>query len=1283
AELFVYARTPAALSSTAPAATLPPSQPIADTERLLFLVTSDNRAPVASSLIYVTVTFKIAGYTSFDVFKGGGAAVVEDTDLTFTQPLEVTLALATMTDARGYASVALFDGIRDTSFMIPFEGTPEGRAIRGSIDVVIAHKNEPALRAYGGSRRDAFWFVVKKSRITLERFDITAELDSAVYSSPEGVSDGSGTLRVNRVVLPEDDDQVVIPVSRTGASWTNVGHGTIAPAGSWNVLPPTPWAASWSDPIVPSGSWYTGSYEGTPARFVVSAREDDGTSYVVVDRGDRQDLASLGYTGTTIDTWGSVTMTPDPAEWAKLLDPAVRPDVSLFSEDNPASPYAWEAAFHAPIAIARALTRAGRFEAAQEWLRRIFDPTSAISAATPIDRARACWKFPPFFQPHLPPTDAQLLGQINAWLEAPFRPHAVARMRPTAYMRATVMAYLDNLIAWGDRLFERGTPESVDEAVLVYMRASRILGPRPARIPQRAAPTPHSATTLPRTNATIEQLSGFSVTADDLGAGTQLPVGQSIVSMLLFCMTPNDRLLEYWDTVADRMWKIRNCEDIAGHRRVLPLFEAPIDPALLAAAVAAGLDLDAVLDDLNGEPPIYRFTTLLARAKEMCSKLEGLGSQLLGALEKQDGERLQLVRAAQEASLQDLVREVRQAGVREALNSRETLEVARTSTLRRLNDARMFVARSPVQPGVGSTVELLPVPALALKLQNIDPPDTGLHNLIQPHESIFSSGEASPLVGCFMLEEEARELKLLEDARATQQSAEDADLIGSFLRCIPTTHTHIEPFGIGFDLEIGGRVFGEIASVIAGAFRSKSGQQNQQASRYSRAASLHLRQAEWVQRHNQAVLELAHVDKQLIGARIREELAHAELAVHDRQQSHAEENVRLLRDKFTNEALYAWLGQELYRLYDGAFALVLDLAKRAQRAFRFELGQDTTRFIGADYWQDGQSGLLAAERLQQALTRMDAAYLDENRRELELSKHISLRDRFPDALFALLERGACEIELSEQLFDADYPGQYMRRLRSVSLSLPCVAGPYTNVNCTLALQAHRVRRRPVLGTSYLEVPDADPRFAYANGPVTSIATSTGQNDAGVFEVSFRDDRYMPFEHAGAISRWRLELPAAQNSFDIRTVTDVILHVRYTARDAGGLLARAAATERARSVRRHAGTLALDLRREFPDAWATARTTQTDLRITVNARHFPAIAAANGAVRMFVGAVAPATHERIRVRGDGAMPITCRRGALVITTHADLTPDSEPVTLTLPAEITATAAPIVLVDYAQP
>ena len=40
----------------------------------------------------------------------------------------------------------------------------------------------------------------------------------------------------------------------------------------------------------------------------------------------------------------------------------------------------------------------------------------------------------------------------------------------------------------------------------------------------------------------------------------------------------------------------------------------------------------------------------------------------------------------------------------------------------------------------------------------------------------------------------------------------------------------------------------------------------------------------------------------------------------------------------------------------------------------------------------------------------------------------------PEQLLALKTTGSCELELTEALFDLDYPGQYLRRIKSVSLT---------------------------------------------------------------------------------------------------------------------------------------------------------------------------------------------------------------------------------------------------------
>ena len=62
-------------------------------------------------------------------------------------------------------------------------------------------------------------------------------------------------------------------------------------------------------------------------------------------------------------------------------------------------------------------------------------------------------------------------------------------------------------------------------------------------------------------------------------------------------------------------------------------------------------------------------------------------------------------------------------------------------------------------------------------------------------------------------------------------------------------------------------------------------------------------------------------------------------------------------------------------------------------------------------------------------------------------------------------------------------------------------------------------------------------------------TSSAQNDAG-FDSSPDDDRYRPFYGSGVISTWRLTLNNVVPQFDYSTITDVVLHLRYTARDGG-------------------------------------------------------------------------------------------------------------------------------------
>jgi hypothetical protein len=185
------------------------------------------------------------------------------------------------------------------------------------------------------------------------------------------------------------------------------------------------------------------------------------------------------------------------------------------------------------------------------------------------------------------------------------------------------------------------------------------------------------------------------------------------------------------------------------------------------------------------------------------------------------------------------------------------------------------------------------------------------------------------------------------------------------------------------------------------------------------------------------------------------------------------------------------------------------------------------------------------------------------------------------------------------MFDLDYPGQYMRRIKNVTLTIPCVSGPYNEVHCRLTLLRSATRVDPLLsppaarcchcrhkGNAYQACPH-DPRIVWEYGATEAISTSTGQNDAGLFEVNFRDDRYLPFEFRGAISRWRIDLPHENNYFDMDTLSDLIVHLNYTSREGGERL-RHAAREAAGRKLPGEGWCLFDFRHDFADAWELFR-----------------------------------------------------------------------------------------------
>ncbi|MBD1930311.1 MULTISPECIES: toxin [Cyanophyceae] len=927
---------------------------------------------------------------------------------------------------------------------------------------------------------------------------------------------------------------------------------------------------------------------------------------------------------------------------------------------GPYANYNWELLFHVPLTIAVHLSKNQRFAEAQRWFHYIFDPTCTD---TSVPTPQRFWKFLAFRQAgdvmqidellrllskkDPTPEEEKLRESILAGYEAsknkPFQPHAVARTRQIAYQYNVVMKYLDNLIAWGDSLFRQDTIESINEATQIYVLASNLLGPRPQRIPS-------SGTTRPKTfaqlkargldatgNALVELEGKFPLNLglpqiqgkDPDAAAPLFGIGRT----LYFCIPHNDKLLGYWDTVADRLFKIRHCMNIEGIVRQLALFDPPIDPGMLVKAAAAGIDIGSIVNGLNQPASPVRAILFIQKALELCSEVRSLGGALLAAIEKGEGERLALLRQSHEIKIQQMQQDVRFLQWKQAQEATKSLLTSRATALERLHYYQRLLGL-PADPNAPDTLGLDP---RELDEENFDETYAALVGqyektlTLQKLPDLKLAEESGNITGysgsgkVYLSENEDIELNVhLPKAREETLWSTVFHATAATLAPIPdgTADAHFWGLGGTIDLKVG-TMLSTVARLTGDAAGATASWERDQASMASRYASYERRADDWLLQHNMAAHELMQIGRQILTSLITEQVAHHEYENTKKLIENAQEVDRFLQEKFTNEELYAWMQGEISRLYYEYYRFAFDTARKAEQTMKRELMRpevDATTYIKFNYWDGGRKGLLSGEALYLDLKRMEMAYHENNKREYELTKHVSLLQLSPLALMQLRTTGRCTVSLPEELFDMDGPGHYFRRIKTVAVSIPCVTGPYTSINCTLTMLKSSIRTKPVLTDgSYERSSTEDARFNDSFGSLQTIVTSTGQNDSGLFETNLRDERYLPFEGAGVISEWQLALPANPSKkepcqFDYNTISDVILHIRYTARESGGSLKIGAITNLTNQINaaQTVGSVRLfSLRHEFPTEWARFKgiriegaTKRAALMLNLSAEHYP-------------------------------------------------------------------------------
>jgi hypothetical protein len=936
-----------------------------------------------------------------------------------------------------------------------------------------------------------------------------------------------------------------------------------------------------------------------------------------------------------------------------------------FSATGAYAVYNWELFFHVPITLAIHLSKNQRYAEAQRWFHYLFDPTDDSEGPTP----ERFWKVRPFQYTEVHKVEELLVNLatgadaglrnetircLEAWRDTPFRPHVVARCRQQAYMYKTVMAYLDNLVAWGDSLFRQDTGEAIDEALMLYALAANILGPRPL-------PVPKKGTVRPQTYANLRNdLAQFGTVMRDIepalsydlmpfpaaGSGDEgrLASVRSLGKALYFCVPRNDKLLDYWDTVADRLFKIRNSLNFQGVFRQLALFEPPIDPGMLARAAAAGLDVGAIVNGLNQPLPLVRFVFLVQKAAEIVQEVKSLGNNLLSAMEKEDGEAMALLRAKHERAVMEMVEHVKYGQLQEAIKSKEGLQQTLGLAVQRYAFYERQLGRKleEIENSIPLLDELDKGRLEKLKFATAEPELIPRKVPIDIAQNLGESG------GKIVSSHEGDELSKLSSARDIQDAIRYIRLGAQGLGLIPDFGVDLHYWGLGGHTEMsGGTRLSHVASFAADVAAAIADRMTYEAGTAAKIGSYARREQDWAFQSNLAAGEINQIFKQIRAAEIRQAIAEQELASHRQQMKHAEEIERFLNEEGTeksgkkaNKALYVWMKREVKGLYSQCFQFAFDIAKKAERALQHELGKPDLGYLQFGYLA-GKEGLLAGEKLYLDLKRMEMAYHDQNQREYELLKHVSLLQLDPLALVQLRATGCCTVRLPESMFDMDGPGHYFRRVKSVAVSIPCVTGPYASVNCTLTLLKSSIRKTPVVGDQYARVDADDARFSDYFGSLQSIVTSSAQNDSGLFETNLRDERYLPFENSGVISEWKLQLPADPSKadpaqFDYNTISDVILHFRYTAREGGGLLRSGAvlnlkeAIEEATAV----GCVRLfSVRHEFPSEWAKflnqepATNEWYELALKLRQEHYPywSQSRLQGLTRVDILARSTATH----------------------------------------------------------
>lgn len=827
--------------------------------------------------------------------------------------------------------------------------------------------------------------------------------------------------------------------------------------------------------------------------------------------------------------------------------------------------YYREIFFHIPHLIANHLNSQGLWPIAQLWHHYDFDPTADDASGagvghTPERVAQQMrdrvWRYRELHGLDVPRLREALIDPValEMYRKDPFNPHAIARLRLTSYQQAIVMKYVDNLLDWADDLFTQFTSESVAEATMLYVMAGDILGPRPAELGdcgEGGVERTFEAIQplVSEDHEVLVELESWSIAQRRGRQPEKVTLERPLEAAAIAAAASNGHGEPLFDGAGWRRTAIATWVDAdrrnggdrllghaskrAGGKREPGRFEWSVmrqigrtpSETTPVFCVPANKDLHAYWTRV--EDQLYKI--------RHCMDITGTVRRLAPFAPEIDPALLVRAKAAG-LSVEDVL----------AMAAAETPPYRFTFLLER---AKAYAATlQAFGSSLLSALEKRDLEELA-QLRNTQQRNllnmTSRMRLTELHAAEQSKQQVSLQL------QAARERlgyyqDLIDTGRTTWEDTQSvahhvaAGLTGGAagLRATAGVMYLIPQLGSPFAMKYGGQELGNSVNTWSSVARDLAGVAEAVASSAALEAGFDRRDQGWRFQRDTVKAEIAELGVAEGIAELRRQMAERALTIHNATIEQNEELVDFYAEKFSNLGLYTWLSSSLQRLYRDAYNAALGMALDAERAYQYERDDPGAPTLLGGTWDGAKAGLLAGERLTAGLQALERRYLESNHRTLEVDQPFALSQIDPAALLQLRGTGSCEFSIPEAVLDLSYPGQYRRRIKSVRVTIPCITGPYTNISATLTLTSSKVRPDPVLG--------ADKRKDVPLQRVHSVATSTAQGDAGVFELSFRDERYLPFEGAGAISSWKLELPAHFHQFDYSTINDVILNISYSA-----------------------------------------------------------------------------------------------------------------------------------------